>query len=370
MKVPSLFTFLLASATLTAAEPDKDGFVPLFDGKSLAGWVNVNCAPETWTVQDGIIHCDGVPTGALRTERQYENFILELEWRHLKVGGNAGVFVWASPLSAQGQPFLRAIEVQVLDHGYGKSDWYTTHGDVFPIHGSDMTPLSPNKGKRSFPKELHGKGSPEWNHYRISCQDGSLRLSVNGHEVSGGDHCTWRKGYLGLESEGGVVDWRNIRIKELPSTNAAAADTAPLAQSSTVLYDGRTLRGWKAAEGWKPSDWVLDASAEAAPLRCEKNLPSECLLQFDLKWTGPTPSKFPIKIDGKDLPFSLPDGAKRWHRILLTQKNGVLSAEIDGTPSPQQEPAPAAGKAFELAPETQLSFASIYLTDSAAKQKQ
>jgi hypothetical protein len=51
------------------------GFTPLFNGRDLGGWVNVNCAPETWTVREGVIHCTGKPTGVLRTERMYENFI-------------------------------------------------------------------------------------------------------------------------------------------------------------------------------------------------------------------------------------------------------------------------------------------------------
>jgi hypothetical protein len=82
---------LLFAAYLNAAE--EPGFVPLFNGRNLDGWVNVNCAPETWSVTNGLIHCTGHPTGALRTPRQYENFILELEWRHLTRGGNSGVFI-------------------------------------------------------------------------------------------------------------------------------------------------------------------------------------------------------------------------------------------------------------------------------------
>ena len=53
-----------------AAHPAEPGFKPLFNGRDLRGWVNVNCAPETFTVRDGMIHCDGIPTGALRTQRQ------------------------------------------------------------------------------------------------------------------------------------------------------------------------------------------------------------------------------------------------------------------------------------------------------------
>ena len=106
---------LLAGSALAAEENE---FAPLFNGHDLTGWVNVNCAPETWSVSNGMIHCTGLPTGALRTRRQYENFILELEWRHLRSGGNSGVFIWGTPIAAAGGPFLRSIEVQVLDHGF------------------------------------------------------------------------------------------------------------------------------------------------------------------------------------------------------------------------------------------------------------
>jgi len=223
------FTALILLACSGAAQ-EEAGFMPLFNGRDLTGWVNVNCAPDTWSVQDGIIHCTGEPTGALRTEKQYENFILEVDWRHLRPKGNAGIFIWASPKQASGVPFLRAIEVQVLENAYGQTENYTTHGDVFPIHGSTMKPLGRHKGMRSFPSEERSKPSPEWNHYRIVCDDGVIRLHVNGKEVSGGEECHWRKGYIGLESEGSPVEFRNLRIKELPSTGATAEQSAPLAE--------------------------------------------------------------------------------------------------------------------------------------------
>ena len=230
MKTLPLLFFCVALAPLGAlsAEPDESGFVPLFNGRDLTGWVNVNTAPETWTVKDGLIHCTGKPTGAMRTDKQYENFILEIEWRHLKPRGNAGIFIWASPDQAPGVPFLRSIEVQVLENAYGQSPSHTTHGDVFPIHGSTMKPFGRHNGMRSFPSEERSKPSPEWNHYRIVCNDGVIRLHVNGKEVSGGENCHWRKGYLALESEGSPVEFRNIRIKELPSTGATPEQTAPL----------------------------------------------------------------------------------------------------------------------------------------------
>ena len=79
----------LTGALSVGLAADED-FRPLFNGRDLTGWVNANCAPETWSVREGVIHCTGKPTGALRTTRQYENFILEVEWRHLTSGGPDG----------------------------------------------------------------------------------------------------------------------------------------------------------------------------------------------------------------------------------------------------------------------------------------
>ena len=270
MRLPLLLAVLMSASSVQA---DDEGWVPLFNGKDLSNWVNVNCAPETWTARDGMIHCTGRPTGALRTPRQYENFVLELDWRFLKPAGNSGVFVWGSAIAAPGVPFLRAVEVQVLDNAFnipGKNEWYTTHGDVFPIHGATMRPIHKGSGMRCFPSEERSKSSPEWNHYRIVGQNGSIRLSVNGKEVSGGDDVVWRKGYLALESEGAPVEFRNIRLKELASSGATREQSAPEEEGWQPLYTGVDLRGWK-AEGelkkqWTPEDWRLRAAPGAGTL--------------------------------------------------------------------------------------------------------
>lgn len=296
MKPNSLLCALALLSTFAHAA-DEEGFVPMFNGKDLSGWVNANCAPETWSIKDGVIRCTGIPTGAMRTEKQYENFILECEWRHLTSGGNSGVFIWGSPISAPGVPFLRGIEVQVLDHGYMKNAdpkkprWFTTHGDVFPIHGATMEPHGDHNGQRSFPSEERSKPSPEWNHYRITGNNGTLTLAVNGKVVSGGDKCFWRKGYLALESEGAPVEFRNVRIKELPSTGATAADSAPLDQGWKHLYNGLDFRGWKVPAGaearWKTSNWNLKLEAtdgqEGLPLWSEAAIANgEFIADFQL----------------------------------------------------------------------------------------
>lgn len=256
---PLRFLFLTLSAftalaAAPAVSPDAEGFVPMFNGRDLSGWTNINCAPETWSVRDGNIYCTGKPVGGLRTVRQYENFIVELEWRHLQRSGNSGFFAWGSPINAPGVPFLRGIEVQILDHGYAedfekkngkKADWFTTHGDVFAIHGATMNYVGKTNGKRSFPTEDRSKPSPEWNHYRIVANNGSLRLHVNGKEISGGDDANYRKGYLALESEGAPVEFRNLRIKELPSTGANVSNSAPLDPGWRAIFNSVDLRGWR-----------------------------------------------------------------------------------------------------------------------------
>jgi len=327
-----MIRFIIPLFALTAPlVAQEEGFVPLFNGKDLSGWVNVNCAPETWNVIDGMLHCDGIPTGALRTEKQYENFILELEWRHLKPKGNAGVFVWAGPISAPGVPFLRAIEVQVLEHAAGQSASHTTHGDVFPIHGSTMKPLGRHNGQRSFPSEERGKPSPQWNHYRITCQNGSLRLAVNGKEVSGGDDCVWRKGYIALESEGGKVDWRNIRIKELPAGKATPEQTAPEFDGSVSLYDGRSLNGWTRSDNpaadWEPKDWELSTTGKGGTLTLQKKL-ENFRLQFDVRTDakdGRAP--LPVCVNGQTLPG---EAMVKWTRWIVTRSGNRVSCAQEG----------------------------------------
>jgi hypothetical protein len=196
-------TNLLDFALVPPVYQEEDGFKRLFNGKNLDGWQRVNTAQSTWSVKDGMLICTGKPTGELRTERMYQNFILEVEWRHMKPKGNAGIFVWADDITSKGVPFHRSIEIQVLENAYGNTRGYTTHGDIFPIHGAKMTPVNGRGGSRAFPTENRSNPSPQWNHYRIECREGNVSLSVNGKLVTQGKKCSPSKGYICIESEGG-----------------------------------------------------------------------------------------------------------------------------------------------------------------------
>ncbi len=244
---------------------EREGFVPLFNGVDLTGWVPLNVAADTFSVRDGMIVTTGEPIGLMRTVRMYENFILELEWRHMKEAGNSGVFVWADGLPAVGAPFPRGIEVQILDPGYAKrsgaNEWFTTHGDVFPVRGATMTPSGriSKTGQRSFPSEDRTRPSPEWNHYRLVADRGQLQLAVNGKEVTVGRDCVPRKGFLCLESEGSECHFRNLRIKELPASNTPPDQTANPYEGFQPLFDGKGFGGWKADEKIREA-WSVNGS--------------------------------------------------------------------------------------------------------------
>jgi len=76
-----LAILLVCSSSVRAEEPTL-AFKDLFNGKDLTNWVDVNTSPETWSVKDGLLVCSGLPIGVMRSEKQYENFILVIEWRH------------------------------------------------------------------------------------------------------------------------------------------------------------------------------------------------------------------------------------------------------------------------------------------------
>ena len=279
---------------------------PLFNGKDLSGWVNVNCAPATWSVKDGRIFCTGTPTGVLRTEKMYQNFVLELEWRHLSPGGNAGLFVWSDALTARGQPFTRSVEVQVMDGAEG--DGYTSDGDIFPIHGAAMTPENGRPGSsRAFPTERRANFSPEWNHYRVECVDGAISLAVNGKVVTRGRDVTPRRGYICLESEGSPVEFRNIRLKPLPSSGYLAPEQVAAADDGfAALYNGADLAGWKAegdaASHWRAADWTLNFDGAGADLWSEKSY-KDFVLIADWRWSAPP--------HDAEVPVVLADGTEK-----------------------------------------------------------
>jgi hypothetical protein len=212
---------LFAVATLACAQAPE--FRDLFNGKDLTGWVNVNTDEKTWSVKDGLLICSGHPIGVMRSEKQYENFILQVDWMHMEPGGNSGVFAWSDAKPDEKSRLPNGVEIQMLELDWvnlHKKDGVTppvayVHGELFGVGGVKTIPDNP-RGERSKSIENLCKPRGQWNTYTVVAVDGVIKLAVNGKFVNGISRSTKKRGYLCLESEGAEIHFRNIRLMELP----------------------------------------------------------------------------------------------------------------------------------------------------------
>ena len=233
LKTSLLSAIVIASVTFAGAA-EIPQWVDLFNGKDLTGWVDVNTSPDTWSVKDGLLICKGKPIGVMRSVKQYENFLLHVEWRHMEAGGNSGIFAW-SDAKPFGNRLPKGLEIQMLELDWVKLHTRNgkvppiayVHGELFGAGGLKAVPDNP-RGRRSKSLENRCKGRGQWNVYDVVCVDGVVKLSVNGKFVNGISHVQYKKGYLCLESEGAEIHFRNMKIMELPPGITSAEQTAPL----------------------------------------------------------------------------------------------------------------------------------------------
>lgn len=185
-------------------------------------WYQVNTEPDTWKVDGKILKCTGLPIGVIRSEKEYENFIMHIEWSHREPGGNSGTFVWSKAQPGENR-LPDGVEVQMLDLEWVKLNTRNgeepplayVHGELFGVGGVEIVPENP-RGKRSKSRENRVLGTKKWNTYDVVCVDGNIKLSVNGKFVNGITNSSQRKGYICLEAEGSEIHFRNIQIIELP----------------------------------------------------------------------------------------------------------------------------------------------------------
>ena len=341
-----LCTVGLASAgdKVTTKPQQLEGWVDLLEKDSqgdfgLKHWKMGNVAPSTFVFKkdkegEEVLVCTGKPTGVIRTAQVYENCLIEFEWRHMEREGmraNAGFFVWSDALPSVAIPFSRSVEVQVCNFD-SNTDWYTRHGDVFAIHGATMTP-DPRfgiwaRGQRSVPLDFRAKDTGEWNHYRILCVDGTIQLEVNGKVVSGGYHINPRKGHLMIESEGGEVHFRNMRVLELkpdPKGLEAKQVAAVLPAEVNVvpLYNGLDLEGWELSEGakFRAADYRLIA-AEGEISHALEEKEGKLMVDF---FTATELPALPVKMEAKGMTGKV---AKGGHRLEVDLKTGQWT--LDG----------------------------------------
>jgi hypothetical protein len=224
-------TFCSKKAVSQTGEKDNEGFVALFDGKSLDGWrgYKKDHLPSKWKVENGIIHFD--PTaegdgGDIIYEKPFANFDLKIEWK-ISEGGNSGIFYLGKEVDSLKEIYETAPEYQVLDNARHPDAKLGKNGNRQSGSLYDLIP--------AIPQNFRGAG--EWNQAEIIHKDGHVIHKQNGvkvveyqtgtpewNELVAGSkfpalNPDWAnlatEGYIGLQDHGNDVWYRNILIKEL-----------------------------------------------------------------------------------------------------------------------------------------------------------
>jgi hypothetical protein len=156
----------------------KDGFKPLFDGKTFAGWKVSDKTPKSWKIEEGMLVLTGGNSHLFTTE-SFEDFVVRFEWRPKKKGYNSGFYLRGT----------NQIQMQQQNAG----QWTV------------------GKKTKGAP-DLH-KPPGEWNEWEVTCIGSKVSLKVNGKLAWEIDDFKAKKGPLGIEAEGHYIDFRNLRIK-------------------------------------------------------------------------------------------------------------------------------------------------------------
>ncbi len=234
-----------------------DEYVFLFNGQGLSEWVNVNSSPQTWICKDDYLICTGSLTGNLRSKKQYENYILEMEWMDAENHNSMGILIHADALPAPGQPFPRGIKCK-MNMTTGQADFVTAiNGARMQINKSVLYAKN-TSGLRDEQVKSPGK----WNQYRVVSSNGKITIIINGKIAAKGIQVNPRKGYIILTSGSSEVNFRNIRIKELPSAEPAPQEIATLDEGFQSIYNSGDLSAWHLKPGhlkhWTAKDWVIN----------------------------------------------------------------------------------------------------------------
>jgi putative heme-binding domain-containing protein len=201
-------------AAFLADDPDKEPVfgpeVALFNGRNLDGW-NWHLpagadAAKTWNVKDGVLRCEGQPAGYVYTKRSFTNYELTLEWRFDP--GNAGNSGVLCRVQEPHQVWPRSLEAQ-LNSGDAGDIWNI--GEFRALAAAERT-----EGRHTV-KLLPSSEKPlgEWNRYRIRLDHGRFTLEVNGIIQNVAEWCEELAGPIGLQSEGAIIEYRNVKLREI-----------------------------------------------------------------------------------------------------------------------------------------------------------
>jgi len=204
---------VIAATALSASAQDQP--VRLFNGQNLTGWSAVfddeKADPaKTWSVADGVLQCTGKPVGYLKTEKEFSDYVLTLEWRWPAgaVGGNNGALVHVSTPRALGV-WPKSIEVQLAQGDAG--DFWVIGTDL------DVTDEANRKTDRRHKNLTDDSEKPagEWNRMEITCDGDVIRVKVNGELVNEATNCSVTQGAIALQAEGAPIEFRDIVLTPL-----------------------------------------------------------------------------------------------------------------------------------------------------------
>src|SRR5271157_3436654 len=266
---------LLAQFERDLFEQKEEGFIYLFDGKTLDGWTEAHKFGPPYFVTNGVIASPPNAGNDLVTEKAFSDFILRMDFK-LTPGANNGVGI-RTPLENANLTYV-GNEIQILDDDdaqYARLEPGQYCGSLYKIFAA----------KRGALKKVG-----EWNHYEITVLGRHFKIDLNGQTIVDGnindvtDPETLRqhpgmlrdRGHLALLGHSSHVEFRNIRIKELshgtetalPPDGSCALFDAPGSfyidglpdntppEGFTTLFDGHDLSGWKG--------WVADPPKRAA----------------------------------------------------------------------------------------------------------
>ena len=186
-------TLLLASEPAHAADAEA-GWQALFNGKDLAGWTSLH--DGVFTVTNGCLRIvKGM--GWLHSEKQYGDFVLEVEWRALEPAYHSGVFVRCG---LEGKPFPpEGWQVNLKDRALGS----LMRGNATLVP-AETPPMPVNK----------------WVKFRIEVRGKKITLDVDGERAWAYDSLDRDRGYVGLQAEGKAMEIRSFRLLELPPAAA------------------------------------------------------------------------------------------------------------------------------------------------------
>ena len=347
------------------APPAEAGFVPLFNGKDLSGWsmlalkTTKNKNQNAWAVapERNFLFARAGDFQELQTDRQYQNFTLQLEWRFTPGGGispnGSGIVVRSPGLTPTG-PLAgldpQGIEIDLRSPTSQNGETGNMGTGCFLTYG---TRLTNHRGKAygqtqrslGWLKEPVIRYDGNWNSCEITCEGDRIKVWMNGELVNEGWNAETVAGHICLRCQNTAVEFRNIRIKEsTPPTSAAASERA---DGFVPLFNGKDLTGWS-IEGnpaWRVEGGVLvgqNTPPQYSWLFTNRDY-GDCILRCEFQGSDPVNSGIALRAipgDGKtgarqvevnigNLPRGFPTGSLVWG----TGPAGLIAAPPAG-PAP------------------------------------